>query len=157
MQKAVGKVNTEKGLPVSDSLVRLVDLVVEVNSIQVIESNAKKGGDEVPDIAAIPSFIDPAVDSQQRPLALQLLPVVNTRWWDRSTLNPVKVEVSRLIGADKVDSLFAKEPILRRLKQILNFFAAIGAERFQNPVDGVRVSYSYPRLMLDKLWFDHFR
>jgi hypothetical protein len=30
MQKAVGKVNTEKGLPVSDSLVRLVDLVVEV-------------------------------------------------------------------------------------------------------------------------------
>ena len=77
-----------------------------MNSIQVIESNAKKGGDEVPDIAAIPSFIDPTDDSQQRPVALQLLPVHNTQWWDRSTLNPVKVEVSRLISADKVDCLF---------------------------------------------------
>ena len=77
-----------------------------MNSIQVIESNAKKGGDEVPDIASIPSFIDPTDDSQQRPVALQLLPVHNTQWWDRSTLNPVKVEVSRLISADKVDCLF---------------------------------------------------
>ncbi len=155
MQKAVGKVNTDKGVPVSDSLVRLVDLVVEVNSIQVINSNMNKNNDDVVDIAKIPSFLE-KIDEHHKPLALQLLPVQNIQWWDRSSLNPTKLDISRLISADKVESLFTKDPILRRMKQVLNFFAAIGADRFKSPSSAATQSYSYPRLMIAKLWYDNF-
>ena len=42
------------------------------------------------------------------------------------------------------------------MKQVLNFFAAIGADRFNSPISGATQVYSYPRLMVAKLWYDNF-
>ena len=70
----------------------------------------------------------------------------------RSTIQREAARRERLIKADKVCTMFHRESVNRKLKQVLNFFAALGTDRFLP--DSSRV-FLYPRLMVAKIWNDY--
>jgi hypothetical protein len=82
-------------------------------------------------------------------------------WWDRSLISHDKVASAQLIKATNIDAIFAKDTVLRRLKQVLNFLGALGAGKFaaqaiKSPVTPRgRLRSQYPRMTLSQVWFKH--
>ena len=107
--------------------------------------------------------VTPGLDLALAPEATRLEEVMAAsprQWWDRSMLSEDTLAQARMIKSDKLDLLFSKDTLVKKLRQVLNFLAALGADRPPLPVASTSGSRSlatspYPRLMVAHVWHHH--
>ena len=174
------------GFTLSNSLVRLVDLVVETQSAQVAAAaikdmeaaKADRGEDTLSLLGPAPAPAPALEPVENAPLALVktgdnslsslAVPGVRSRdasrpWWDREgRLSHSVLEAASAISLSNVKSIFIKDQLIRRLKQVLIFLAAMGATpglmTYRDPASPdtvIPVTCRYPKLIVAKVWHDY--
>ena len=170
------------GVTLSNSLVRLVDLVVETQSAQVASAAIKDmeamlAARDAPDPSEGfryfgPAENIPAPSAADEPNGSALVPTAaflprlrdqSRPWWDREGLVvPAALEATAAISLSNIKIIFLKDQLIRKLKQVLIFLAAMGATpslmtcRLNGSPDAlVPVSCRYPKLIIAKVWHDY--
>jgi hypothetical protein len=82
-----------------------------------------------------------------------------TEWWLRSTLTVDQVLNAQIIRDEKLEVLFSKETIVRKLRQIINSLSALPVDPSPQttpltPVISVN-PFTYPRAVLAQIWYNH--
>jgi hypothetical protein len=80
-------------------------------------------------------------------------------WWLRSALTEDQVLNAQIIRDEKLEVLFSKETIVRKLRQIINSLSALPVDPSPEttpltPVISVN-PFTYPRAVLAQIWYNH--
>ncbi|RYH29209.1 hypothetical protein EON65_09335 [archaeon] len=147
-------------------LMSLIDLVIEIQTVNVVESSMK-------DCVTVSRSIEKEknrlflrneskeersdlVDSKEES-SESVEAKCTKKWWERDSVSPQDMKVFRVIKYDNLDSIFFKESALLKLKQVLKFLHAINIPTNPDqPLDSfpVKLDRSFPKLMTSKLWFE---
>lgn len=169
---AVGRIQADKTGTLPDALLGLVDVVVEVQSANILDatrSNACEGkgtGVSFPHIEESKDEVELAESKEEEApllltkdnLQLDAQRVVSRAWWDRTAVSRSAKDESALVALTTVGSLFVnKEPLLQRLRTVLEFLASIGGRSKGSETSGSSSSAAstLPVSMIAKTWFEH--
>lgn len=156
-----------KKTEIPKALMTLIDLVIEIQSVNVLESFTK-------DCSTMTNYMikhknsiyrldegkeeDPlnVIEAKEDDACCANTLVDESRWWERPELAASDLKMIRVLKADSVETVFSKESVLLKLRQVLKFLHAIGYER-----EGIedrhlypRLERSFPKLMTTRVWFE---
>eukprot|EP01039_Chlorochromonas_danica_P006368 gene6368-7021_t len=154
------------------SLMLLVDLVVEIQTVHVLESGTKdcnalsRSIDRVKNkwkLFASDNSKEEETHSVVEEKESEELPakyvVVKKAWWERVTISPQSMKIFRVIKFDNLENVFHKESILLKMKQVLKFLYAISDP--PSPTSAIVekgsrsaiLERSYSKLITSKIWY----
>lgn len=187
IQKAISVSTSNKNIVLSNCLVSLVDLVVEVQAYSTIKCEPINHNHSIISLLESSNGItkdstflydDNTIDTKEKEINAKISDKVEIEeesvssdlviknWFDRSSLNKNLVAKSKLLNSFQLDFLFVNNSTIRKIKQLLRFFAALGCKRFQmsnhltnnsgnNSGESKLIKHDYPSILLSKIWYDH--
>lgn len=173
LNEAITMIQTHKKAEVPKSLMSLVDLVVEIQSIHVAESGRKDRSSRTKAVMMMRMQREYAESKEEdenniieektgefadqdnrREGRTPVVPssAMKAPWWERKHLDPLEVKVHRVIRKDNLEGIFSKDTVLLKLKQALKFLHAIGKQDIAGGDE--LVERSYPKLMTTRIWYE---
>lgn len=171
LKEAVDLVKTQKKTEIPKSLMRLVDLVVEIQITNVLESGLKDRSTISRNIERGKFKLDWFEETKEEDNIIEekegdvldnsfascKVASKSAKWWDRSNLDHHALKLHRVMKKDSVVHLIdGSETVLMKLKQALKFLFAVGSPEnsLEHSISTPKIERSFPKLMTSKIWYE---